>query len=48
MNCLVYESYSSKATWGDGELVGRRGREGGREGGAIAVDQEEIEACFSK
>ena len=30
--------------WGDGGLVGRRGREGG----AITVDQEEIEASFSK
>lgn len=46
MNCIVCESYSSKATGGGGE--GRRGREGGMKGGEIAIDQEEIQACFSK
>ena len=43
---MVCESYSSKATGGGG--VGRRGREGGTKGGEIAVDQEEIQACFTK
>lgn len=43
---MVCESYSSKATGGGGE--GRRGREGGMKGGEIAIDQEEIQACFSK
>ena len=43
---MVCESYSSKATGGGG--VGRRGREGGTKGGEIAVDQEEIQAWFSK
>lgn len=44
VNCMVCESYSSKATRGGGwewKEVGRR-----NEGGEIAIDQEEIQPVF--
>lgn len=39
---MVCESYSSKATRGGGGEE----RKGGTKGGEIAIDQEEIQACF--